>query len=529
VEARKGLMGASPAVLVLDLGLSNCKANVFTMDGQSLGRSTVAYATYHPQRGYAEQDPEEWWGAVCQATARLWEADPGLAGRIESISVTGHMHALVPLDGRNQPLSRAIVLGDQRSVDSARQIVAELGLKIIYHITGARMEESMPAARIHWLKTHVADIFHATQLFTGCKDYVRGRMTGGDRFTDPIDACATSLYDLRDGTWSPDLMRVSGITPDRLPEISPPASLAGELQPGAARSLGLRDGIPVVVGSGDDVEVLGAGLVTAGRSIEHFGTTGSFLTCTDELVYDPEMALEVYPHVDPNLWVVGGSITSAGAALAWAADVLGYQDVEGFLAASAHSLSDSPGYPLVFVPHLSGERCPNWNPQVRGSWLGLSNDHTRMDLMRAAFEGTAHALNSILKRIVSLAGEQSAVYVVYRQGDSADWLQLRANTYGKPLHVLDSTGPTALGAMILGAVGIGAYPSIHEAVDAVVGVVRSIEPDPASRDLLVHQSALYEQTQAALAPIWSAIHDLSTFQLASLSAANPVSGGEYHA
>lgn len=492
----------TPAILVFDIGLTNCKSVVFSAGGVILGHSSVAYPTYHPMVGCVEQNPEDWLKAICTATRVIFDINPGLASQIESISVTGHMHSLVGIDGSGKPVLNALVLGDQRSIDSARKLTMEIGLESIYRITGARMEESMPVAKIHWMKTNAPEIFSRVSLFTGCKDFVRNYLTG-DRLTDPIDACAMSLYDLQRGSWATELVNMVGITPGQLPEISLPTTIAGKLRDEAARALGLRAGIPVVVGSGDDIEVLGCGLMEPGKAKEHIGTTGSILSCMATLEYDEMMALEIYPHAEAGLWVIGGSITAAGSALSWAANILGFGELKdvfnsGFILNPYHS-NDS----LFFIPHLSGERCPSWNPCVRGAWLGLTTSHNRNDLMSAAFVGVAQELNRILERIDALVGAQLQVIVDNRLDNSQEWLQLRANVYNRLLGVTRTHEPTALGAMILGATGIGIYSNIGEASRMVTGTETMIEPEVGLKSSNQDQSAFYRQATAALTSLCS--------------------------
>jgi len=496
-------MGDSQAaILVIDLGLTNCKAVVFSADGEILGRASAPYTIYYPAPGYVEQDPEEWWQAAASATCSLWETDPGLASRIECVSVTGHMHALVCLDKEGKPLANALVLGDRRSAGAAAEMVAELELPAIYQITGARMDASMPAAKIRWLKENAPEIYKNTWLFTGCKDAIRHQMTG-DRLTDPIDACAMSLYDIQARSWSPELTHSAGVALDDLPEVHPPTELAGSLQETPANALGLKPGMPVVVGGGDDVEVLGNGLMAPGFSLEHLGTTGSILTCAGLPIYDPEMALELYPHAEPGLWVLGGSITAAGSALAWAAETLGYDSLDDALTVLSASSPEADGS-LVFLPHLLGERSPNWEPRVRGAWIGLTATHTRDDMMQAAFEGVAYALKSMLERIEALVGEQEQITVVHRSNDSNDWLGMRANIFERPLGLLRTPEPTALGAMALAAVGIGLYGDLHEAVRAVTGLERLVQPETHAQSIYRQRYSVYQGVGAALLPVWTA-------------------------
>jgi xylulokinase len=461
-------------ILVCDIGLTNCKTVLFDRDGRSLARVSVPYPTHRPCPGWVEQDPEDWWRAFTYGVAQLRERVPSDLGSVVAVSVTGHMHSLVCLGPEGSTLGRAMVLGDQRAIREARAISVELGLERIYRLTGARIDASMPVAKLRWLRHNSPDIHSGAHAFLCCKDWLRHRLTG-DLLTDPVDACGTSLYDIQSQSWAPDLMELAGVSSSQLPEVIEPCAIAGPLKEAAARALGLPAGIPIVVGAGDDVEVLGNGLLGPGRALEHLGTTGSILTAFHRPVYDPLMAIELYPHVLPDRWVLGGSITAAGAALAWADEILSRGDRQGVWAANWPQHPDLER-PLVFVPHISGERCPAWQPHARGAWIGLTPVHTAQDLRRAVLEGVAFALKGVLQRIESLVGQQHTICVSGRELDDDGWLALRASVYDRPLALVNTSEPTALGAMVVGAVGAGLYASVADAVRQVTGDERMVEP-----------------------------------------------------
>ena len=494
-------------ILALDIGLTNGKAVLFAADGRLIARASHPYRTLYPQPDWAEQDPEDWWRAVNAGLRDLRRIAPLELERVAAISITGHMHALVCLGEEGSSLGPALVLGDQRSVAEAEAISARVGLERIYRMTGARMDASMPLAKLCWLQRHLPEVHRDARAFIACKDWLRHRLTG-DRLTDPVDACGTSLYDISTGAWSPELVDVAGIRSEQLPRVCDPCALAGKLLPAAARALGLKAGIPVVVGAGDDVEVLGNNLMQPGLSLEHLGTTGSILTCADRPVYDPEMAIELYPHTAPGLWVLGGSITSAGLARGWAEQTLAPAAKAGGLSA----LVQPPNLerPLVFVPHLTGERCPAWDPRARGVWLGLTPAHTAADLQRAVLEGVAFALKGVLQRIESLVGRQAHLTVGGGVSLGDPWLATRAAVYDRPLRLLDAPEPTALGAMIVAAVGVGLYPTLAEAAARVTADGAEIEPDPALarayRELYELYLAASEASRQALRR-WQAAHD----------------------
>ncbi len=457
-------------ILVIDIGLTNCKVVLFSGDGVIVDRATVPYPTYHPCAGWVEQAPEDWWEAIRAGLNAIRERSVASLEQIDAISVTGHMHSLVCINRHGEAVGNAIVLGDQRSASQSDSIIRQFGIGEIYHRTGARMDASMPMAKISWIRENDPERFTMTSHFVTCKDYLRIRMTD-DRFTDVMDATGMSLYNLRDGVWDPELCSAIGTDVGRLPNIVDCTAKAGTLMPNPAKSLGLKSGVPVVVGAGDDVEVLGFGLDHPGTMLEHLGTTGSMLACTQMPLFDPEMAIEVYPHLIPGLWLLGGSITAAGRARKWADGVLSKVGRDG--------MDDKPPQkpnatePLLFIPHLAGARCPQWDPNVRGSWLGLSLDHTALDLYQAVQEGSVFALRSVLNRMEQLMGTSTSIHVSEKEGAPA-WQRMRADIYARALRPVASPEPTAQGAMMLAAVMLGVYPDVKTAVAETVSFTDSV-------------------------------------------------------
>ncbi len=343
-------------------------------------------------------------------------------------------------------------------------------------------------------------VFKEIDLVVGCKDAIRQRMTG-DRFTDPIDACATSLYDLEKGKWSEELVEFVGLNINCLPNILSPIAIAGQLRDEQAAQLGLPSGIPIVVGSGDDIEVLGYGLLHSGIVLEHMATTGSILTPIDKPFYDSEMALELYPHVQEGKWILGGSITMAGSALAWVAETLGYSSIDHAIMSVFSNEDSLSEHSIIFIPHLQGERCPNWNPNTRGAWIGLTANTKKQDLMRASLMGVAYGLKSILVRIEKLHGNCKQIRVANKENELLGWLRLRANIYGKSIGIVSNSQPTSLGAMILASVAIGMYHDVEEAINYLVSLKTVIQPD--ELDVSYNQDGFskFEQIQKILRTI----------------------------
>jgi sugar (pentulose or hexulose) kinase len=471
--------------LVIDVGLTHCKAVLFDVDGELIAVASDSYRTTRPRPGWVEQDPEDWWAAAVFATRQVTATRPELSARIRGIVVTGHMHALVGLDSRGRPVRHALVLGDHRSGVESAEIESELGREKLYAITGALMDPSMPAAELRYLAAHEPEAVGRASYFLGCKDFLRHRLTG-DIGTDPTDACATSLYDIRSGEWSVDLAELAGVKVNQLPPVRDSAVIAGHLTTVAAEELRLPAGTPVAVGAGDDVELLGYGWLEPYATVEHVGTTGMLMTAAAVYAPDPGKALEIYPHVVAGRWVLGGSMTSAGSAIDWATRLLGYRDLSDSASTLVQAQHDSSPY---FVPHLGGQRFPIHDPGAKGSWLKLDLTTTRADLMAAVFSGVAYSLRQLLDRLDRVAGRQAVIHTARAAGSVEPWLQHRANVYGRPVVVHDCAEPTALGSLTVLLTALGIHPDVATAARSVGDVGRWVVPDP--------QAAQEEETRYA--------------------------------
>jgi len=491
-------------VLTIDLGTTNCKCMLFSNDGSIVSKATASYPSYYPYPGWVEQKPDDWWAAIVTSVRQGLKRAEVKRGEVTVISVTGQMHGIVPVGSNGEALGPCLTLRDNRAVDEAEEIATAVGLSKIYRITGARLTPSAPIAKIRWLKKHEERLYGSTQVFLPCKDYIRHLLTG-DIGTDPIDAAGTLMFDIRRRDWSEELLDSAGISVEELPVVQPSWKLAGHLRDEAARQLNLEVGIPVVIGAGDDIEFLGVGMVEPGTSLEHIGTTGAIMTCVKGITFDPSMSVEIYPHVDEGLWLLGGSVNAAGAALAWAARVLYAEEGKPIatLFGCKEDLLPDVDNPLIFLPYLSGERCPIWEPQARAGWLGLTLEHGRKEMLRAVVEGVVFSLKHVLEKIEEVAGPLGSILVMGDPEAELLWLTLRASIYDRPLQLVQSAEPTSLGAMILGGLCIGLFDNLEEAVGATVSMNGLIAPEKDVAESYVPLYDLYKKASVACSSMFN--------------------------
>lgn len=465
-------MSLEPVVLTIDIGLSNCKASLFDADGRLLAQAARGYPTISPQPGWSEQDPRAWWIALKDCVKTLPADSTENRREIIAIGVTGHMHGLVAVDRDGQPLTNCWTLFDHRAEAEAQELNRILGPEAIYSLTGARLESYTPAAKILWLKHHEPDIYQETALFLAPKDMVRLRL-GGDATTDSIDAAGTLLYDLQKGMWATDILAALGLSQDQLPEVRASSANGGWISSEAAHELDLREGTPLIVGAGDDVEALGCGAIEPGQTLEHIGTTGTLITCLSSPIVDPDRRLEIYPHTVSGRYLLGGATNAAGRSLDWARRL--FDREESTLPLTYPPQGDFAVAP-IYLPYIKGERGLLWDAQASGALLGLREAHNANDIARGVYEGVAFSLKEILTANRNL-GVRPTEIISGTPLTHKGWAQLRADMYGLPLSFPETPDPTGLGTALMAFVNQGMLANLSEAVGKCCHLSQRMEPD----------------------------------------------------
>ena len=253
-------------VIAHDLGTTGNKATLYDREGALVGASFYAYDTEYAQAGWAEQNPNDWWEAVCLSTRRLLSETGVSKDDIACITFSGQMMGAAPLDRDALPLRSAIIWADQRALEQERWIGERLSFEDVYRITGHRLSASYSLAKILWLRDNQPDVAHA-------KDSIVARLTGAF-VTDPSDASSMNLYDLESGQWSGAILDAVELPAEKLPQVRLSTDVVGEVRSGVADEVGVAAGTPVVIGGGDGAcAAAGAGVITAGSAYNYVGSS----------------------------------------------------------------------------------------------------------------------------------------------------------------------------------------------------------------------------------------------------------------
>lgn len=500
-------------LLGIDIGTSGTKALVCDEGGDVLATATAA----HPDPtgggpGWSEQQPADWWDATVKAVAEVLE-NAGLRGEdVSAIGLSGQMHGLVCLGDDDPPSARAlrpaILWNDQRTVAECEELEhAAGGRETLIEMTGNPALTGFTAPKILWVRKHEPRIYENTRHLLLPKDYIRFRMTG--RYATEVgDASGTSLLDVTRRTWNDDLLGRLEIDKALLPECHESHVVSGKLTAWAASELGLARGTPVVGGSGDQpAGAVGNGIVDAGVVSATMGTSGVVFAHADEPRRDPLGRVHTMCSAVEGRWCVFGCILAAGGAFQWFRNTLGQNEVDQarrkgvdpyeLLVAEAERSKPGAGG-LMFLPYLTGERCPHPDPYARGGWLGLTTRHTRSDMIRALLEGVTFGMTDALRIIQHMGVHVDNVRLSGGGARSPFWRQLQTDAYNLPTAVINAKEGPAYGVAILAGVGTGVWNSVPEACAAVISEIEHRQPDPPAAAFYENAHDRYQQLYPAL-------------------------------
>jgi xylulokinase len=463
-------------LLGLDLGTGSVKALLLDEDsGTTLGEGSVSYPVRAPRRGWAESSPEEWWDATVEATKT---AVGPRGAEVRALGLSGQMHGVVLADERGSTSRPAVLWADARS---GEQLASYQGLD-----EGDRRRLANPPAvgmagpSLLWLRDHEPDAYASARWALQPKDWLRLRLTG-EAAAEPSDASATLLYDLQSDGWAYPVIEALGLRADLLAPLLASDAVAGTLARNAAGSLGLRAGLPVAAGAADTASaMLGGGLLRPGPVQLTIGTGAQIVTPRSSPEPDPSGRTHLYRAATPGLWYSMAAIQNAGLALEWARKILGASWEEVY--EEAFAVPPGSGG-VVFLPYLSGERTPRFDPAARGAWTGLALDHTRGHLLRAALEGVAFALREGLEALEDAGIVVPELRLAGGGTAGEPWRQLLADVLGHPLRLLpEEIAPvaSARGAALLAGLASGAYRTPEDTLAFAPEPGRIVGPGGAS-------------------------------------------------
>lgn len=487
--------------LGIDSSTTATKALLIDAAGSVIGVASSTYDYETPKPLWSEQQPMLWWTATVNSIQQVL-AETGIdPTAVSGIGLTGQMHGLVLLDAVGDVLRPAILWNDQRTGAECDEIRTIIGKQRLIDITGNDALTGFTAPKIVWVKNHEPDIYGRIAHILLPKDYVRYHLTG-EFATDKAGGSGTQLFNVAQRNWSDEVVTALGINRNWLPPTFEGTAVTGTLTPTAAKITGLRAGIPVVGGGGDQAaNAVGTGAVVDGVVALSLGTSGVVFASSDEPVVEPDGRLHAFCHAAPGKWHLMGVMLSAAGSLRWFRDTAAPgTEFSDLVDAAGKVPAGCDG--LFFLPYLTGERTPHPDPLARGAFVGLTVRHTRNHLTRAVLEGVAYGLRDSFE-LMKAAGITRINQVRISGGGakSALWRQILADVFQAELVTVNTAEGAAYGAALLAATGTGAFNSVEEACQATINITGVTAPGDQSA---IYQELypLYRELYPALKPIF---------------------------
>lgn len=477
----------------IDIGTSATKVLLCRPDGKVLATASAEYPVYTPKPGWSEQEPEDWWKATVKGLAAACKKAKVKASAITGIGLSGQMHGSVFVDKSGKSLRRALLWNDQRTAAECAEIEQRAGGReqLISMVSNVALT-GFTAPKILWVRKNDPKTYGKTYRVLLPKDYIRLKLTG-EYASEVSDAAGTLLLDIGNRSWHLGLLERLEIDKDLMPPVYESPEVSGKVTAAAAKLTGLMPGTPVVGGAGDQpAGAVGNGIVTSGIVSATMGTSGVVFAHSDKPVPNADGNLQSFCHAVPGKWCVFGCMLSAGGSLQWLRNTLFDKEIEklrrtkkdpgqlypAMIEEAAEAPAGCEG--LVFLPYLTGERCPYPDPQARGAWVGLTVRHKRAHMIRAVLEGITFGMRDQIEIMRSRGVEITQVRASGGGAASRFWRQMQADMYKANVVTINTREGGALGVALLAAVGTGEYASVPEACKAAIRVTETLKPKRAS-------------------------------------------------
>src|SRR6266571_4938906 len=453
------------AVLAIDQGTTGSTALVVAADGRILGRGYREITQHFPQPGQVEHDPEEILKKTAEAAREALQQAKVVP---HALGITNQRETVCVWDRKTgQPQHRAIVWQDRRTAARCQELARDPGGKgaLIRERTGLVLDPYFSATKIEWLLEHVPGLASRVRsgevVFGTIDSWLLFRLTNGRAYlTDHTNASRTMLYNLAARAWDEDLLRLFGVPRAALPEIRPSSGPFGTCD---RQHFGAE--LPICGVAGDQQAALfGQGCTEPGQAKNTYGT-GAFLLLNTG-AQRPESRHGLLTTIacgarGEPVYALEGSVFIAGAAIQWLRDGLKVIAQASESERLAGEVADTGG--VYFVPAFVGLGAPHWEPNARGTIVGLTRGSTRAHLVRAALEAMAFSTKDVLDAMLADAKLKLSSLLVDGGAAANDWLmQFQADVLGVTVARPDLVETTALGAAGLAGLGAGLWKSADD-------------------------------------------------------------------
>ncbi len=457
--------------LGIDLGTSSVKLLLVDSSGEIIGEVSKDYPVFYPRSGWSEQNPEDWWIQTVEGIKEIIaDIDKSL---IAGIGCGGQMHGLVALDENDNVIRPAILWNDGRTSAEVDFLNNEIGKSVLSEKTANIAFAGFTAPKILWMKKNEPELFGKISKIMLPKDYINYKLTGVHA-CDYSDASGMLLLDVENKSWSKDMLDICGIDESVMPSLFESYEVIGTIKSDVAEMFGLKSDVKAVAGAGDNAAAaIGTGTIGAGMCNISLGTSGTIFISSDKFGVDSNNALHSFAHADGNYHLMGCMLSAASCNKWFMDDILRDSEYKS-IQADIQKLGENNVY---FLPYLMGERSPINDTDARGTFIGMTADTSRADMLQAVLEGVAFAIRDSFEVAKRLGINIERSNICGGGAKSPLWKKIMANVLGIPLDTVKTEQGPGYGGAILAMVGCGEYKSVADACSNLVEISDTVYPD----------------------------------------------------
>lgn len=498
-------------ILGLDIGTTSLKAAVFDHSGVQQASAVVEYSLLTPKTNFVEAPCGVYMDSIKECMRIISKKGNVDTRDVTVVGFSVQGETLCFLDQDAAPLRNAIVWMDNRAGAQAEKLRERFGDELCYEVTGqVSFEACWPAPKILWVKENEPELYEKTRHIVLLEDYIIYLLTG--KFVAEGSLLTSTVYwDIRTKKYWGEILDYIGIDESWLPEIRESGELVGTILPQMAEELGISPEAKISTGCLDQAAgAIGVGNIRPGIFSENIGAALAICVPTKELTYDDNRQMPVHYFATPDTYMMH-TFTTGGMCLRWFRDGFCHDDIhmQDVTGLDAYDLMNKeaetapPGSDgLITLPHLQGSMAPDVNLNAKGVFYGATLKHKRAHFIRSIMESLGYIICRNLEAIESMGLTVKQIRTMGGGSKSDIWNQIKADITGKTLHITYSSQDTAcLGAAILAGNAAGVFESIESAVDSMVKIKKTFEPN-------MENHAAYQKQYEKFKVLFQSLQDL---------------------
>ncbi len=499
-----------PYLIGLDIGTTSTIGILIDAVGGTLAIESRPVTLHAEHANWSEEDPAQWW-ANCGEICRALLARSGIAvGDIAGVGVTGMLPTVILLDDAGKPLRRSIQQNDARATQQLNAFRQGMGEDEFLKLSGTGYSQQLVGPKLMWLRENEPQAFSRAKHVVGASDYITSQLCGSIQ-VEHNWALESGFVEVATGKYHPDLIALCGIDPTLLAPIRESHAIVGAITQRAASHTGLKAGTPVVAGCADHVaSAFVCGASRNGDLVLKFGGAGDILLSSDKPVADRRLFLDY--HIVPGLFFPNGCMASSGSFLNWViANWAGGEVSKAHVAGiSIHQWLDrrtadiGADSSVLFLPYFLGEKTPLNDPFARGTLVGLGLNHDIRHVWRAALEGVVFGFRHHVETFEELGLGIGRVFAADGGAASDLWLQIAADTLGRPIMRIDRHPGSSLGAAFVAGMWVGVMKD-WSAIGQYVTPGRTFAPQKRSQAQLDRKYRLWRDLYERLRTFYPAL------------------------